>query len=428
MIHVAKAPRLDFLFNHGHKTPQPLPMLFDSCGNFCWELNSYLTSYGGGANSYGARPAIKTVFSHANTLNVFQEYLERNKLTIFDVTDETLYDFVKHKQDSRAANSTTIKKNVRRILALLEHTQKENKFYNLLTTNPSAHDFQINATEDYYNINRRTPLRFLTHPCIDELRDTPTEPISFIRNNELNAWHEAIHDYTSNQYIIDRWYTLATLLEYTGCRIEETINIPASSIINAFKNNDLVRNIPVLKGKYKGCLRQVLIPRTELQEIYKFIMHTRSNHPHSEFHDKIFVSEDTGHPLARSTFNSYYSVVVKASRHSELLKGISYHNFRHRYFTYLVAKNICTLSKMSNANILDVAMAIVRKDSYHASKSTLSTYIHLTQDPEIQDILNTEPNASSTLNAIQCIVSSSDGKTSDVKIEEIKSLIRIKPL
>ena len=67
MIHVAKAPRLDFLFNHGHKTPQPLPMLFDSCGNFCWELNSYLTSYGGGANSYGARPAIKTVFSHANT-------------------------------------------------------------------------------------------------------------------------------------------------------------------------------------------------------------------------------------------------------------------------------------------------------------------------------------------------------------------------
>ncbi|HBO1072966.1 TPA: tyrosine-type recombinase/integrase [Pseudomonas aeruginosa] len=426
MIHVAKAPRLDFLFNHGHTTPPPLPMLFDSRGNFCWELNSYLTSIGGGANSYGVRPAIKTVFSYADTLNVFQEYIERNKLTILDVTDETLYDFVKHKKHSRTANSTTIKKIVRRILALLEHTQKENKFHNLLTTDPSAHDFQINATENFYRLNRRTPLRFLTHPCIDELRDTPTEPTSFIRNNELNAWHEAIHDYTPNQYLIDRWYILATLLEHTGSRIEETINIPASSIINAYKNNGPVINIPVLKGKHKGCLRQVLIPRTELQEIYKFVLLTRSNHPHSELHDRIFVSEDTGYPLARSTFNSYYNVVIKASRHAELLKGISYHNFRHRYFTILVAKNISTLSKTSKANILDVAMAIARKDSYHASKSTLSTYIHLTQDAEIQDILKAEPNASTTLQTIQSIVDATDDRSSDEKLAAITALIKAK--
>lgn len=426
MIHVAKAPRLDFLFSHGHTTPPSLPMLFDSRGNFCWELNSYLTSIGGGANSYGVRPAIKTVFSHADTLNVFQKYIERNKLTILDVTDETLYDFVKYKQNSRTANSTTIKKIVRRILALLEHTQKENKFQNLLTTDPRAHNFQINATEDFYRLNRRTPLRFLTHPCLDELRDTPTKPTSFIRNNELNAWHEAIHDYTSNQYIIDRWYILATLLEHTGSRIEEAINIPASSIINAYKNNGPVTNIPVLKGKYKGCLRQVLIPRTELQEIYKFVLLTRSSHPHSELHDRIFVSEDTGYPLARTTFNSYYNVVIKTSRHAELLKGISYHNFRHRYFTILVAKNISTLSKMSKANILDVAMAIARKNSYHASKSTLSTYIHLTQDAEIQDILKAEPNASTTLHAIQSIVDATDDRSPDEKLTAITALIQAK--
>ncbi|MFK0271143.1 hypothetical protein [Pseudomonas asiatica] len=426
MIHVAKAPRLDFLFNHGHATPPPLPMLFDSRGNFCWELNSYLTSYGGGSNSYGARPAVKTVFSHADTLNVFQDYIDRNKLTIFDITDETLYDFVKHKQATRTANSTTIKRIVRRILALLEHTQSENKFHKLLTTDPSTHGFQINATEEYYRLNRRTPLRFLTHPCIDELRDTPTEPITFIRNNEINAWHDAVYEYTSNQYIIDRWYILATLLEHTGSRIEEVINIPASSIINAFKNNDLVRNIPVLKGKYKGCLRQVKIPEGELLEIYKFIMLTRSKHPHSELHDKIFVNEDTGYPLARSTFNSYYKVVINSSKHAELLKGISYHNFRHRYFTILVATNVCKLSKMSKANILDVAMSIARKDSYHASKSTLSTYIHLTQDAEIQDILKAEPNASATLQSIQSIVEANDGRSTDEKLAAIQALFKTK--
>lgn len=426
MIHVANAPRLDFLFNHGHTTPPPLPMLFDSRGNFCWELNSFITSFGGGANSYGARPAVKTVFSYAHTLNVFQEYIELHKLTIFDVTDETLYDFVRHKQDSKTANSTTIKRTIRRILALLEHTQNENKFHNLLTTNPSAHNFQINATEDYYRLNRRTPLRFLTHPCIDELKDTPTEPVSFIRNNEINAWHDAVYEYSSNQYIIDRWYILATLLEHTGSRIEEVINIPASSIINAFKNNDLVRNIPVLKGKYKGCLRQVKIPKGELLEIYKFIILTRTKHPHSELHDKIFVSEETGYPLARSTFNSYYKAVINSSKYAELLEGISYHNFRHRYFTILVATNISKLSKMSKANILDVAMSIARKDSYHASKSTLSTYIHLTQDAEIQDILKAEPDASATLQSIQSIVEANDGRSTDEKLAAIEALFKTK--
>jgi len=81
---------------------------------------------------------------------------------------------------------------------------------------------------------------------------------------------------------------------------------------------------------------------------------------------------------------------------------------------------------MSKANILDVAMAIARKDSYHASKSTLSTYIHLTQDSEIQDILQAEPNAPTTLQAIQSVVNATDGKSSDEKLATIKALMNAK--
>lgn len=425
MIHTAKAPNLDFLFNHGHTTPSALPLIFDSKGNFCWEINNYLTQYGGGSNSYGARPLPKTVFNRAETLNSFQVYLESNKLTIFDVTDETLYDFVTKKRKDENSNSTTIKRIIRLILLLLEHTQQENKFSKLLTTDPSAHEFQINATEDHYNFQRRK-VRFLTHPCIENLKDTPTEPIVFIRNNQLTAWHDAIHDYTSNQYIIDRWYALSTLLEFTGCRIEEAINIPASSIIHAFKNDDLVRKIPVLKGKYKGSLRKVLIPRPELQELYKFISRTHSQYPHCLLHDRIFVSEDSGLPLSRKTFNSYYRLIANSSKHKDLLQGVSYHNFRHRYFTILVAKNISKLSKMSKMNILDVAMAIVRKDSYHASRGTLSTYIHLTQDPEIQEILKAEPNASATLSQIESLLKTEDDRSSEDKLAAIKALINAK--
>ncbi|MFZ5957222.1 hypothetical protein ACOXVJ_06865 [Pseudomonas knackmussii] len=410
MIHIAKNPNLDFLFNHGHIDPLPLPILFDSAGNFCWELNSYLTKIGGGANSYGARPSCKTVLSHAETINVFQMFLEHKGKTLFEVDDETLYDFVTYLQDANRANSTTIKRTVRRVLLLLEHTQSENSFHPLMSCNLSANSHQINAIEHYYRRSRRRSVRYLSHPCIEELQDTPVEPISFIRNIELNAWHEAIFEYTSNQFVIDRWYIFSILLEHTGCRLEEAINIPASSIIKAYKDNDLVRGIPVLKGRYKGFFREVFIPRPELQEIYKFIISTRQIHPICEIHNKIFVNERTGQPLARSTFNSYYQKVSESSQHADLLKGISHHNFRHRYFTILVAKNIKNLSKISRANILEVALNVARKDSFHASKDTLATYVHLTQDPEIQRILNSndsvERNAVAKLTAITEIAGS----------------------
>jgi len=81
---------------------------------------------------------------------------------------------------------------------------------------------------------------------------------------------------------------------------------------------------------------------------------------------------------------------------------------------------------MSKANILDVAMAIARKDSYHASKSTLSTYIHLTQDAEIQDILKAEPNASTTLHAIRSIADATDDRSPDEKLKAIAALIQAK--
>jgi hypothetical protein len=71
-------------------------------------------------------------------------------------------------------------------------------------------------------------------------------------------------------------------------------------------------------------------------------------------------------------------------------------------------------------------MAIVRKDSYHASKDTLSTYIHLTQDPEIQVILKAEPNASATLTAIEKLLKTDDGRSPEEKLAGIMALINAK--
>ncbi|PWK30010.1 tyrosine-type recombinase/integrase [Pseudomonas sp. OV226] len=427
MIHTADFPDLDFLFNHGLKESMPFPMIFGAAGNFCWEMNSYLTKYGGGANSYGARPLAKTVISYATTLNVFQNYLERNLKTLIEVDDELLYSFVKHLQEIDKANSTTIKRTVRRILLLIEHTQSDLPSLKLLTTDFSASNFQVYASEAYGGRGTRRQ-RYLSHACIDGMKDTPVAPIDYIKNSEIVAWHEAIFEYTNNDYIIERWYAFTALLENTGSRLSEVIEIPASAVIEAYTTNSSLKKIPVLKGKYKGFHRTVTIPRSELQEIYKFVINTHERFPNSKIHDRIFVNSQSGEIMYRKSFNSYYEKVIKASKHSKLLLGISHHNFRHRYFTILIARNISNLSKKSKANILDVAMAAGRQDSMHATQSTLARYVHLTNDPEIQEILtvgtDVESTASSKLAKIDKLRQAYlDGASAEETLNEILGLL-----
>jgi len=386
MIFTADNPDLHFLFDHGQQTASPLPMVFDSNGNFCWEINNFLTKFGGGANSYGARPLSKTVVSHAITMNVFQRYLDHTHKNIREVDDKLLYSFVEDLKKAEKANNTTIKRTVRRILSLIEHVQSESPSLALLSLDYTAKGFNVYASEDYAGRGTRRT-RFLSHSSIDDMRDTPVAPVEYIKQAEIDAWHEAIFEYTTNDYIIERWYAYTALLEYTGSRLDEVINIPASAVIDAYNNNSPLKNIPVLKGSSKGFHRSVLIPRSELQEIYKFVIATHARFPNAKMHDRIFVDSDSGEIMSRETFSSYYRKVLNSSKNAELLAKVSNHNFRHRYFTLLVARNIAILSKKSRANILDVAMSAGRSDSLHANKSTLARYVHLSTDPEIQEIL-----------------------------------------
>ena len=391
MIYTADFPDFGFLFNHGQQQSTPLPMIFDSAGKFCWEMNSFITKYGGGANSYGARPLAKTVISHATTLNVFQEYLDASHKTLLEVDDELLHEFFKHLKGIGKANATTIKRTIRRILSLLEHTQLDHPSLKLFTVDFSSIGFQVYSTEGYTGRGSRRH-RYLSHASIDYIKDTPVVPIDFIKTSEIDAWHEAIFEYTSNEYIIERWYAFTVLLEYTGSRLDEILNIPASAIIDAYENNTYLKNIPVLKGKYKDSYRTVLIPRAELQEVYKFIQSTRKIFPNAKLNDRIFLNSRSGQIMSRATFNSYYKTITNASKHSKLLSDISHHNFRHRYFTILIAKNVSTLSKTSRVNILDVGMTIGRQNSLHATNTTLARYVHLSNDPEIQEILRAGAN------------------------------------
>lgn len=387
MIYRAENPDLSLLFNHGATNTTPLNLIFSASGAFQWELNSFLTKVGGGANSYGARPSYATVSGYVTVLNVFQRFLDSRHKTLLEVDDDLLYAFKNDLQRHGKANNSTIIRTIRRVLAALEHTQNENPFHNLLTVDFTPGEFQVHATEEYYT---RRGVRYLSHACIHDLRPTPLKSVSFIRSSQIDAWHEAINHYTQDPYVRKRWYIFSLLLEYTGSRISEVLEIPASAMISAYESLPIktkegrIEGVPVLKGKYKGAFRTALIPRAELQEIYKFIKNNHKLFPAAEIHDRIFINSKTGLPLARSTFNSYYSKVLDTNNRNVNLLGISHHNFRHRYFTILIAKHIANQPTNSAGNRLDIAMGVGIKDSLHASKSTLATYVHLAEDPDIQ--------------------------------------------
>ncbi|RTR54482.1 site-specific integrase [Pseudomonas aeruginosa] len=395
MIIKSPSPNLDFLLPKGATSRAPLPLIFNKDGSFNWILNSYITKFGGGPNSYGVKPTPGTVFSRARNIDRFNIFLESIQTTIFDVSDSTIEDFRDHILSGETANNDTIKSIIRQVLSLLEHIQNCHPKIKLFTIDKHKQNFQVHASECF---NKRQPNsgRYLSHECIEILEKPIRPPITFISNSEIKAWHAAIIDFTDNEYIIDRWYCLSTLLEFCGSRISEVLEISASAIIEAYEKNEPIRNIPVHKGKSKGSFRTISIPRSELQEVYKFIKKTHKLFPASVAHDGIFVHDEHGSKLKRNTFNSYYRKVISASVHADALSGVSYHSFRHRYFTLLVARNIRSLSNKSHSNILQVAMGAALADSLHASLQTLAAYVHLSEDQEIQDILNSENSVSNS--------------------------------
>ncbi|WP_241357894.1 site-specific integrase [Pseudomonas aeruginosa] len=368
----------------------PLPIVLNSNGSLNWEINSFITKIGGGPNSYGARSSAGTVFDYARSIDRFNSFLESKGMTLFDTNDDTLDQFVKHLSKSGSTNNDTIKSTLRKILLLLEHTQVLHPHLNLFTLGSPYSDHQVHATERFNKNKQSTNGRYLSHEHIDHLPKTYRKPVSYITNSEIDAWHSAIYDYTDNKYIIERWYCFSVLLEHLGGRLSEILSTPASAILDAYKNDTPINKIPVLKGRFKGSHRTVKIPTNELQEVAKFIKKTHELFPESKVNDSIFVHEIKGTTLSRNTFNSYYRTIISKSQHARTLSGISHHNFRHRYFTILVARNIRKLSDRSPQNSLRIAMGAALADSLHASIETLSSYVHLSNDQEIQDLLDHE--------------------------------------
>ncbi|GAB3535077.1 site-specific integrase [Photobacterium alginatilyticum] len=388
---VAKEPDLTFLVTSRKRNQVndcPLPIILKEEGAFDWDANSFLTKYGGGAQTYNIRPLAKTVEKKAYSLNIFCNFLEESSIELFEINDSTLYKYVELLKGRDIFDDTVIKHG-RTALEYIQHLGKKHPKWKLATSKADAgREFSVHYEIKKYK-NGAVDKEYLHHDSLNGLIHINSEA-EYIQDHELILWLDAINCTTyhpkPNQLLISRWEALTSLLEITGSRISEVhlinrtmIKEASSSLLESGKI-PVIRNIPINKGKYKGKFRNVQTTHEDIQVILLYIYLIEDMFPDMD-HDAIFVDSDIGTQIKPSYLKNYAKKVINGSKYSDALRHLSNHSFRHRFITLNIAKALNKLSASGSfSSILNVASNACRKITMHASNSTLSNYVHLASE------------------------------------------------
>ncbi|KGJ92901.1 integrase family protein [Colwellia psychrerythraea] len=355
---------------------------------FDWNANAFLTHVGGGPSVYNIKPLATTVVKKAYNLNLFCSFIEKENTSIYNINDSKLYEYVDHLKD-RGIFDDTIIKHVRIALEYITYSSNRQPEAMLATSDEE----DIGSYKVHYQnkkVKRGGVERpYLTHHCLKGLIHISND-VDYIRDFELEMWIDAINNTTYHpevdEFLIGRWQAFTTLLDITGSRITEVHQITRSMIKLAAKNllssnkQPIIRNIPILKGKFKGKKREVTTTKEDIQVLLWHIEMVENMFPEIS-HDAIFVDLRNGAALKATYLKNYAKKVINKSKYCPDLRHINNHSFRHRFITLNIAKSIKKLSKSGSFhNILTVAANACRKITMHASNDTLSRYIHLANE------------------------------------------------
>jgi len=390
-VFIADQPNLGTILTSGRiaeRSKCQLPLIIQEGGSFDWNANAFLSHVGGGPSVYNIKPLATTVVKKAYNLNLFCSFLELENINIYDVNDSTLYQFVEHLKD-RGVFDDTITKHVRLAIEYIVYISDRQPEVMLASCDKDdTGNYKVHYTRKTIK-KGHIEIPYFTHHCLDGLIHISTD-VDFIRDYDLEMWLDAIN-YTTfhpvvDDFLLSRWQAFTTLLDITGSRITEVHQITRSMIKEAAKyllsrnKQPIIRNIPVIKGKFKGKNREVKTTQDDIQILLWHIEMVENMFPDIN-HDAIFVDSRNGAALRASYLKNYAKKVINGSKYCRELRHVTNHSFRHRFITITVAKSIKKLAESGSFhNILTVAANACRKITMHASTDTLSSYIHLAQE------------------------------------------------
>lgn len=407
-----------------------------SNGDINWFATDYLLSSNVSENSKNTQKGMIKYF-----LNFLEQYeywkysnLQGKAVPLGMVTDEHILDYVKYIEDDIGLNRNGIIRRLRCALNLIHFIQTNYQLnYNLIIISTFENKSEKGLINAEWRINSFNNNSYLHHLSMPNMEDYPS------RNPISDAGIESLYndldklESEGEKYKFHFLSTLILLLNYTGIRVSEAVNIDSSAIellrlqaksiysnkdidvvdimrINNFTTDDksikateLIYNksiinsnnsrliwikIKTTKGKNKSKFRLVPLPFNVAQEIVKFYdnyivneydrIENNLSPVNRKQYNKLFIDHGTHQPSSAHQISSLFYEIFSRRYKSKYKRNP--HLFRHRFITLLVLQQLKNLKvTMGGIQLANLILKKIQGLTGHGCISTMLHYVNLAE-------------------------------------------------
>lgn len=373
--------------NISYKTFEKFPYLsFNKL--LCFPINAYLQNFEVINLNY------LSIIKIAYALNTFLKYCEHEHIFINNFSEENLINlsyFLKNEIDEKNKNI----RNNNSVNYILNCVLNFYNFYgNYFLNEKNYFNKAFNVKEVNYKTKFKSSTKF-SHPSFLVKSEKRTRnPIS---NENIQKIRNAVYELTDNKFIQQRNKILIKLLEITGARVSELINLSIFDIENAYDQDKPTLKIKTVKRKGEH-FRYVPVDKNDLREIITYIKIYRSKSiknylKTNKEHGFLFISDKTGKKLESITISNE---LIRLRNIAEINQETCAHMFRHRFITnmfiHLIKQYDLENQDSFRNGLIDINNLKVHIQQLTGHKNLLSLdhYIHLAQSEltNMSDVLS----------------------------------------
>ncbi|CAJ3382069.1 site-specific integrase [Burkholderia glumae] len=361
----------------------PLPLWPD--GGWCIELAGYMHKLAIQRLSLADRGG--TPGTYASQLSHLVRYCYSNKVNFHEITNEQFEDFIdslsrpKRANGEPSRNTRTICGIGRRSLEFLDYVGGRRHILNFIGPDGSNIVAERKTIEHSGAEGGAKITRYYWHHCCfpTPSRVTRRYPVP---EEYINRLQKAIFEAKSSSFLRSRRRTLLRVLEATGARRIEVVNLTVADIWAAKAMEKPYLNLLTFKRKGEPEERMLPISHSDLDYIIEHIEVYRAPLVADKMgdvdHGILFVSERTGASLTPNTVTLEVHLLRKAAG----IEGKAHpHLFRHRYITMAIFRLIRAYKINDRDHFAEMLLKVntfvqeVMERTGHKSMTALSRYV-----------------------------------------------------
>lgn len=368
-----------------YKTWEKFPYLYNK-GVLCFSVNSYLQSFEVINLNY------LSIIKIGYALNIFLQYCETNNISIEKFNEQNLINF-SHTLKVEISEENGKKRNNNSVNYIINCIFKFYDFYGETFLDEKDYCDKAFNTKKVKIENKMLKTTKIYHPCLLAKSEKRTRnPIS---TESIQKLRDAVYKLSDNKFIQQRNKILIKLLEITGARVTELINLSVFDIENAASQEKPMLKLKTIKRKGEH-FRYIPVDKNDLREIVTFIKVYRFK-VIKAFKTKdngyLFISEKTGKKLESISISND---LIRLRNLANITQETCAHMFRHRFITNMFINLIKQYDMQNKDSFRNALMDInnlkvhIQQLTGHKNLLSLDHYIHLAKSEltNMSEVLN----------------------------------------